>query len=146
MIDSRIPSGAGHGAQQHAFPSKIRFSYKNATVLVCFFNIVIAILLLHSFFGRSGRRFSLSRGAWEAEAMRRAMEPLELMKRVKEIQEEVSRQQEIVAASTGQKQGAASDLSKRLKDFQALNDANSKKALEEWRRRKIGRARQRKTD
>ncbi|KAF3791929.1 hypothetical protein EJ110_NYTH13173 [Nymphaea thermarum] len=127
MIDSRIPGGAGHWALQHAFPCRIRFSYKNAAALVCFFNIVIAILLLHAFFGSSGRRFALSRGTWEAEALRRAMEPLELIKRVKEIQEEFSREQEIVVVSTGQKQSAASDLSKRLKDFQALNDANSKK-------------------
>lgn len=41
------------------------------------------------------------------------------------------------------KQTAAVDLSKRLKDFRSLNDAASLKALEEWRKRKMERARQR---
>ncbi|RYR25752.1 hypothetical protein Ahy_B02g059747 [Arachis hypogaea] len=41
------------------------------------------------------------------------------------------------------KQTAAVDLSKRLKDIRSLNDAASLKALEEWRRRKMERARQR---
>lgn len=79
----------------------------------------------------------------EAEAIRRAMEPLELIKRVKEIQQEVYREPEILVQRKAQKQTAAVDLSKRLQDSRAVNDANSKKALEEWRKRKMDRARQR---
>ncbi|XP_011627061.1 uncharacterized protein LOC18444211 isoform X2 [Amborella trichopoda] len=79
----------------------------------------------------------------ESEAIRRAMVPLELIKRVKEIQQEPYIQPETVVQRKAPKQNSASDLSKRLKDLQALNDANSKKALDEWRKRKMGRAKQR---
>uniref|UniRef100_A0A7N2LZ94 Uncharacterized protein n=1 Tax=Quercus lobata TaxID=97700 RepID=A0A7N2LZ94_QUELO len=78
----------------------------------------------------------------ESEEIRLAMQPLELMKRVREIEQEVYAQPETVQQKDS-KQTAAVDLSKRLKDFRSANDAASLKALEEWRKRKMDRARQR---
>ncbi|EOY06232.1 Uncharacterized protein TCM_021033 isoform 2, partial [Theobroma cacao] len=76
----------------------------------------------------------------ESEEIRLALQPLELIKRVKEIQQEAYAEQETVQPNDA-KQTAAVDLSKRLKDFRSLNDAASLK--EEWRKRKMERARQR---
>ncbi|KAL0703288.1 hypothetical protein Bca4012_069713 [Brassica carinata] len=78
----------------------------------------------------------------EAEEIRLKMQPLELIKRVREIEHESSAGQE-TEQEKDVKQNAAVDLSKRLKDFRSLNDASSLKALEEWRKRKMERARQR---
>ncbi|KAF1897439.1 hypothetical protein Lal_00035144 [Lupinus albus] len=61
---------------------------------------------------------------------------------VREIEQEVYTQPE-TAQKKDTKQTAAVGLSKRLKDFRSVNDAGSMKALEEWRKRKIERARQR---
>ncbi|XP_010264836.1 PREDICTED: uncharacterized protein LOC104602745 [Nelumbo nucifera] len=128
----------------------LRFSFRNATILVCFFNLVTVLLLLQGFLsGLSNKRVGRDeadavqlRYINECDELRRAMEPLELIKRVKEIKQEVYAEPDIVQPKDN-KQTAAVDLSKRLMDFRALNDANSVKALEEWRKRKMERARQR---
>ncbi|ONK79523.1 uncharacterized protein A4U43_C01F7220 [Asparagus officinalis] len=129
---------------------KSKLSYKNATILVCFLNLVAALILLHGFFSGSDRRsaqFSQSdpsqiKYLLESEEMRRAMEPSELIKRIKEIEREAYNEPEPEIKQVP-KQKAAVDLSKRLKDSRAMNDANSQRALEEWRKRKMERARQR---
>ncbi|KAH7521935.1 hypothetical protein FEM48_Zijuj07G0084800 [Ziziphus jujuba var. spinosa] len=76
----------------------------------------------------------------ESEEIRLAMQPLELIKRVKEIQKEAYAEPERVQEKDV-KQTAAAGLSKRLKDLRSLNDAASLKALEEWRKRKMERDR-----
>ncbi|CAK7327331.1 unnamed protein product [Dovyalis caffra] len=78
----------------------------------------------------------------ESEEMRLAMQPWKLIKRVKEIEQEAYAEPETVQPKDI-KQTAAVDLSKRLQDFRSLNDASGLKALEEWRKRKMERARQR---
>ncbi|XP_045807843.1 uncharacterized protein LOC123902216 [Trifolium pratense] len=128
---------------------KLRFSFKSATIVVCFINIITAIFLLHGFFisPYNRNKFSISNSnsvqlsyIRESEEIRLAMLPLELIKRVKEIELEGYTEPE-TAQKKDTKQTAAVDLSKRLKDFRSLNDASSLKALEEWRKRKIERAR-----
>ncbi|KAK9288661.1 hypothetical protein L1049_017122 [Liquidambar formosana] len=129
---------------------KMRFSFRNATIVVCFMNLFIVILFLEGFLSSSSaRKFSAVhpnsvqlRYIKESEEMRRAMEPLELIKRVREIEQESYAEPEIVQQKDT-KQTAAVDLSKRLKDFHSFSDAASLKALEEWRKRKMDRARQR---
>lgn len=131
---------------------KLRFSFKNATILVCFLNIITAIFLLHGFFFTSPytrtKFYSENTNSAElsyikeSEEIRLAMLPLELIKRVREIEQEGYTEPE-TAQKKDTKQTAAVDLSKRLKDFRSLNDAASLKALEEWRKRKMERARQR---
>lgn len=78
----------------------------------------------------------------ESEEMRRAMEPLELMKRVREIEQEAYGEPETFQQKVT-KQTAAVDLSKRLKGSLSSGDAATLKVLEEWRKRKMERARQR---
>ncbi|KAI4303950.1 hypothetical protein MLD38_039526 [Melastoma candidum] len=74
----------------------------------------------------------------ECEDLRLSMQPLDLIKRVRGIRHEA-----YTEPKTNQlKQTAAIDLSKRLKDFHPADDAASLKALEEWRKRKMERARQ----
>ena len=76
----------------------------------------------------------------ESEEMRRALEPLELIKRVREITQEAYAEAEIVQVKDT-KQTAAEGLSKRLKDSRSFSDAASQRALEEWHKRKMERAR-----
>ncbi|KAF9673623.1 hypothetical protein SADUNF_Sadunf10G0043400 [Salix dunnii] len=100
--------------------------------------------------------------------MRLAVQPWKLIKRVKEIEQDVHAEPETVQQKDT-KQTAAVDLSKRLQDFRSLNNASTLKellcfhnfmllwlcyhgdpinmlyidsALEEWRKRKMERARQ----
>ncbi|KAJ4878833.1 hypothetical protein Rs2_35887 [Raphanus sativus] len=77
----------------------------------------------------------------EAREIRLAMQPLELIKRVKEIQQEASAGRE-TEQQKEVKQNTAVDLSKRPKAFLPTNEESSLKALEEWRKRKMERARQ----
>ncbi|KAK7827059.1 uncharacterized protein LOC111996533 [Quercus suber] len=130
---------------------RLKFSFRNATIVVCFLNVLAALLLLQGFLSSSFSRSKISASQYnsaqiryikESEEIRLAMQPLELMKRVREIEQEVYAQPETVQQKDS-KQTAAVDLSKRLKDFRSANDAASLKALEEWRKRKMDRARQR---
>ncbi|KAK2643780.1 hypothetical protein Ddye_018975 [Dipteronia dyeriana] len=141
---------------QHSW--KVRLSFKNATILVTTLNVLAALLLLRGFLSSSASsRNKLSsdhqlssvllKHIKESEEIRLAMQPLELIKRVKEIQQEVYAEPETVQQKDAkQKQTAAVDLSKRLKDLRSVSDAASFKALEEWRKRKMERARQRELD
>lgn len=81
----------------------------------------------------------------ESEEIRRSMEPVDLIKRIKEIEDEAYSEPDMETKQVP-KQTAAVDLSKRLSDLRAMNDANSLKALVEWRKRKMERARQREID
>ncbi|XP_027366854.1 uncharacterized protein LOC113873080 [Abrus precatorius] len=129
---------------------RLRFSFRNATMFVCFLNIITVIFLLHAFLTSAYTRNKFSNAnsnselsyIKESEEIRLAMLPVELIKRVREIEQEVYTEPE-TAQKKDTKQTAAVDLSKRLKDFRTLNDAASLKALEEWRKRKMERARQR---
>ncbi|CAL5020213.1 unnamed protein product [Urochloa decumbens] len=125
-----------------------RLSYKNATIAVCVFNLLVAALLLLNYFSSwtriaGGDQFDSAqlRYIWESEELRRAMEPVDLIRRVKEIEQEAYGEHGM--ATQDPKQTAAVDLSNRLKDLRAGNDGSSQKALEEWRKRKMERARQR---
>ncbi|KAF7092055.1 hypothetical protein CFC21_094580 [Triticum aestivum] len=139
-----------------------RLSYKNATVALCAINVLAVALLLRSHFSSwpriaGGHRFDSALGKlsgktgfyslaaqlryiWESEELRRAMEPVDLIRRVKEIEQEAYGEPGMSATQEGT---AAVDLSKRLKDLRQGNDGSSQRALEEWRKRKMERARQR---
>ncbi|KAL5781580.1 hypothetical protein ACOSP7_006609 [Xanthoceras sorbifolium] len=132
---------------------RVRLTFKNATILITVLNVLTALILLQGFLSSSvSSRNRLSsdhqltsvqlKHIKESEEMRLAMQPLELIKRVKEIQQEVYAEPETVQQKDA-KQTAALGLSKRLKDLRSVNDAASFKALEEWRKRKMERARQR---
>ncbi|KAJ0035392.1 hypothetical protein Pint_25175 [Pistacia integerrima] len=135
---------------------RLRLSFKNATIFITVLNVIAALFMLHCFLSSSiSSRNKLSSDQLtsvqlkyikESEEIRLAMQPLELIKRVREIQQEVNAEPENVQQKDA-KQTAAVDLSKRLKDLHSANDAANLKvpssALEEWRKRKMERARQR---
>ncbi|KMS98688.1 hypothetical protein BVRB_3g069370 [Beta vulgaris subsp. vulgaris] len=130
---------------------KLRFSFKNATIFMCLLNLVTALFLLQGFFSpsSSSRRYPPNHPnsvelmyVKESEEIRRAMQPFELIRRVREIEQELYAEPETVQHKE-MKQTAAVDLSKRLTNIRSFSDAASVKALEEWRKRKMERARQR---
>ncbi|XP_060179234.1 uncharacterized protein LOC132609335 [Lycium barbarum] len=123
---------------------RLRWSFKNATIIVTLFNMVTALCLLHSFFSSSSstRPSSVERYMKEAEEIRRAMLPVELIKRVKEIQKEAYVELDPVQQKDA-KQIAAVDLISRLNNYRSYSDSGSMKVREEWRKRKMERARQR---
>ncbi|GAV70448.1 hypothetical protein CFOL_v3_13946 [Cephalotus follicularis] len=130
---------------------RLRLSFKNATIVITILNVVGVLLLLQGCLSSASARHRLSstqlhsvqlRNMKESEEMRLALQPLELIKRVREIEQESYAEPETVQQKDT-RQTAAVDLSKRLKDFRSLNDAANLKALEEWRKRKMDRARQR---
>uniref|UniRef100_A0A6N2MQL6 Uncharacterized protein n=1 Tax=Salix viminalis TaxID=40686 RepID=A0A6N2MQL6_SALVM len=70
----------------------------------------------------------------ESEEIRLALQPWNLIKRIKEIEQEAHAEPETVQHK---------DTKQTAADIRSLNDASSLKALEEWRKRKMERARQR---
>ncbi|CAB4261892.1 unnamed protein product [Prunus armeniaca] len=114
-----------------------RLSFRSATIMMCLLNVITALLLLQGFLSSASSRSKLStshlnsatlRYVRESEEIRLAMRPLELIKRVKEIQQEANAKPETVQEKDT-KQTVAGDLSKRLKDLRSVNDATSFKAV-----------------
>ncbi|XP_024983504.1 uncharacterized protein LOC112519545 isoform X2 [Cynara cardunculus var. scolymus] len=121
-----------------------RFSFRNATIIVCFLNLITALFLIHGFLSPSTSNRSdsvLLKYIKESEELRHAMEPVELIKRVREIERET--QEEVDVQEKDAKQSAALDLISRLNNHRSYSDADNQKALEEWRKRKMERARRR---
>lgn len=126
-------------------------TFKNATIIVCLFNLLTALFILQEFLSASPfAKFSSTqqpnsaplRYIKESEDMRRAMMPVDLIKRVREIEKEAYGEPERVEQKDT-KQTAAVNLVSRLNNFRSYSDPGSIKALEEWRKRKMERARQR---
>ncbi|KAK2967939.1 hypothetical protein RJ640_010549 [Escallonia rubra] len=125
---------------------RLRFSFRNATIVVCIFNLVTLLLLLQGFLSASyarklatnhpssGSSLTLSlfihvvrlQHIKESEEIRRAMEPLELIKRVREIEKE-ARVESVPVQHKDTKQTAAVDLMSRLNNFRSSTDAASLK-------------------
>ncbi|KAL8162819.1 hypothetical protein V2J09_014308 [Rumex salicifolius] len=132
---------------------KLKFSFKNATMVLFLVNVVTALFLLQGFLSPppSSRKYQ-SNGHQpisvrnklikESDELRRAMQPLELIKRVREIEQEAYAEPETIQQKET-RQTAAFDLSKRLNNFRSSTDGANQKALEEWLKRKMERARQR---
>ncbi|KAL8479701.1 hypothetical protein ACS0TY_026577 [Phlomoides rotata] len=107
---------------------KSHLSYKNATILVCLFNIITALLFLRGFFCSSSK-FATSHKALyvhvkESEDIRRAMVPLDLIRRVREIRQDVNVETEQIQQKDV-KQTAAVDLISRLNNFRSNSDTGS---------------------
>ncbi|KAG5236419.1 BAR domain-containing protein [Salix suchowensis] len=146
---------------------RVRLSFKNATIFMTLLNTVTALFLIQGFLSSPSTRnsklspdhsnsgmhlsiylsleiliyFKLSY-IKESEEMRLAVQPWKLIKRVKEIEQDGHAEPETVQQKDTRQTAAAVDLSKRLQDFRSLNNASTLKALEEWRKRKMERARQ----
>ncbi|CAN4091027.1 unnamed protein product [Withania somnifera] len=123
---------------------RLRWSFKNATIIVTLFNIIVAFYLLHTFFSCSSstKPSSVESYITEAEEIRRAMLPVELIRRVNEIEKEAYVEPDPIQQKDA-KQTAAVDLISRLNNYRTYSDSGSVKVVEEWRKRKMERARQR---
>jgi hypothetical protein len=127
----------------------MRCSFKQITVLLCVFNVLAILLLLQSILSPLFERHASQQSHLppeqlkyikEAEEIRRAMEPVDLIKRVKQIQLELESGVQSQSQKEISRQKQATELSKRLTDLRSSSD---QKALEEWRKRKIERAKKR---
>lgn len=127
----------------------MRCSFKHITILLCVFNVLAILLLLQSVLTPLFERHASHQSRpppeqleyiKEAEAIRRAMEPVDLIKRVKQIQLESEYGVQSQSEKEISRQKQATELSKRLTDLRSSGD---QKALEEWRKRKIERAKKR---
>ncbi|CAN4120617.1 unnamed protein product [Withania somnifera] len=106
---------------------RLRWSFKNATIIVTLFNIIAALFLLYTFFSSSSTKPSSVEGyIKEAEEIRRAMLPVELIRRVKEIQKEAYIEPDPVQQKDA-KQTAAVDLITRLNNYRSYSDSGSVK-------------------
>uniref|UniRef100_A0A7N0T6W7 Transmembrane protein n=1 Tax=Kalanchoe fedtschenkoi TaxID=63787 RepID=A0A7N0T6W7_KALFE len=127
-----------------------RLSYRNATLILSLFNLLLFLLLVHDLFlssSSSAHQFlsnSDQQQGRESEQIRLAMQPFRLIQALRDI--ELENENLHTALHEDPKQTAALDLSNRLKDIHSYNDASSLKALAEWRRRKMERARKRETE
>lgn len=138
---------------------KIKCSYKTATMVICAGNLVVALYVLHSLLtplyiitssslagpatdGQNlfpAAKFTEDEETRMTEAIkvRRASEPVDLIRRVKEIDEESYREdvREKRLQSTMVK--VAHELLQQLKEFRGDGDSNEQQALEEWRKKKL---------
>ncbi|CAN0904942.1 hypothetical protein LINGRAHAP2_LOCUS23383 [Linum grandiflorum] len=118
-------------------PWRPRLSFKSATILLTVLNVVTILFLLQGFLSGASPRIRSSssnqfnpvqlRYIKESEEIRLAMQPWDLIKRVKEIEQESFAEPKTVQQKETTTQTAAVDLSKRLKDLHTLNDAASMK-------------------
>ncbi|KAG5227223.1 BAR domain-containing protein [Salix suchowensis] len=118
---------------------RVRLSFKNATIFMTLLNTVTALFLIQGFLSSPSYPQHYIK---ESEEMRLAVQPWKLIKRVKEIEQDGHAEPETAQQKDTRQTAAAVDLSKRLQDFRSLNNASTLKALEEWRKRKMERARQ----
>ncbi|KAI5064874.1 hypothetical protein GOP47_0019569 [Adiantum capillus-veneris] len=151
----------------HTLPPRFRCSLRIATLVVCCFNIVAAIYLLQSFIGPlfsspSSAPFSAGVSVRnthssstaapytpeqldrikEAISIWRAAEPVDLINRVKEIQEESAGVYGLKETRSEKKPGAMG-LVERLKEIRDSKSKTDQEALEEWRRKKLEEAKRR---
>ncbi|KAM3758263.1 hypothetical protein ACB098_01G030500 [Castanea mollissima] len=140
-------------------------SYKKTTWVVCSINIVIALYVLRSLYsslyiysGNVSRNIvkytpDQMRKMEESIRIRRASEPLELVKllklkflwsqKVKVIKEEISRGEEVVELPGPLKQKITDEILVRLKSLNgSANITQQQEAVESWRREKLEEAKQ----
>lgn len=79
----------------------------------------------------------------EAVAVWKAAKPVELIKRIKEIQEESTRGAYSYKQVDATKERAASGITQRLKELRDSSSRNEQEALEEWRQKKLEEAKKR---
>ncbi|KAL3688871.1 hypothetical protein R1sor_015180 [Riccia sorocarpa] len=153
------------GYVAHNGERKRRCSYKRATALVCAINVLAAIYMLHGVFGpRYGQiprsvpltRLPFRNGTLvlkytkdeierikQAHDARKAAEPVDLMRRVKEIEEESLREAVKDKETEETKQKVAAELAERLRELRGNQNQHQSEALDEWRRKKIEEAKKR---
>ncbi|XP_058089066.1 uncharacterized protein LOC131235973 [Magnolia sinica] len=135
-------------------------SYKRTTVVICSINAVAALYVLHSlytsffilsssgdasppFFGAVKYNEDQIRKMQESIRIRQASEPTELVRLVKGIKEQFSREEKLLSLSRSMKRLIADEVLQQLKGLKAnANVSEQKESLEIWRKEKLEEARQ----
>ncbi|TKY57801.1 peptidyl-prolyl cis-trans isomerase [Spatholobus suberectus] len=132
-------------------------SYKKITLLVCFFNIVVALYSLRSLYaslyiysGSVARNFGVYRPdqirkTEESNQIRKAYKPVELIKLVKELEGEFSRENVAVELPRHLKQKIIDEVLQRLGNLHGSRKnmshsqgmAKEREAVENWRKEKL---------
>ncbi|XP_057973661.1 uncharacterized protein LOC131161718 [Malania oleifera] len=125
-------------------------SYKRTTLIICSINIVVALYVLHSLYN-SVYMYSLRdsskavkytvdqiRKMEESIRVRRAAEPKELVKLMKEIKDEFHIEERVVELPPHLKQKITDEILQRLKSLDSNASASMQRdAVENWRKEKL---------
>ncbi|KAH8516483.1 hypothetical protein H0E87_004718 [Populus deltoides] len=127
-------------------------SYKRTTLFVCSINIFIALYVLRSLYASlylySNNDFNRVvvvkytpdqiRKMEESIRIRRAKEPLELVKIVKELKEEFNREETVIELPKEVKNKITDEILERLRSLNAnANISEQRNAVEKWRKEKL---------
>ncbi|MED6107092.1 hypothetical protein PIB30_010813 [Stylosanthes scabra] len=132
-------------------------SYKKITLLVCFFNIAVALVCLRSLYaslyiysgsvGRNTLRYKPDQiqKMEESEQIRKAHKPVELIKWVKKFEEEISSETMAVELPQHLKQKIVDEVLQRLRSLTSnrTNSSDSlgidieRQAVESWRKERL---------
>ncbi|CAN1776554.1 hypothetical protein LINPERHAP1_LOCUS13688 [Linum perenne] len=126
------------------------YSYKKTTLIVCSLNIVIALYVLHSLYASlylySDNDFvhaleytpdEISKME-ESIRIRRANEPIELKKLVKQLRNEFSKQDTVVDLPLEVKHSLTDEILQRLRSLSAnASILDQLEAVETWRKEKL---------
>uniref|UniRef100_A0A5B6YQA8 Apple domain-containing protein n=1 Tax=Davidia involucrata TaxID=16924 RepID=A0A5B6YQA8_DAVIN len=125
-------------------------SYKRTTLIICTINIGVALYVLHSLYtslyiypyNDSQNAFSYTpdqiRKMEELIQIRKASEPKELVKLVKEIKKKFSSEERMVELPQYLKQKITDEILERLRRLNAnANTSEQREAVESWRKEKL---------
>ncbi|KAG5251285.1 hypothetical protein OIU76_007513 [Salix suchowensis] len=125
-------------------------SYKRTTLIVCSINIVIALYVLRSLYASlylySSNDFNRVvkytpdqiRRMEESIRIRRAREPIELVKTVKELKKEFNREERVIELPKKVKYKITDEILERLRSLNAnANTSEQRNAVENWRKEKL---------
>ncbi|KAJ6709794.1 hypothetical protein OIU74_010819 [Salix koriyanagi] len=125
-------------------------SYKRTTLIVCSINIVIALYVLRSLYASlylySSNDFNRVvkytpdqiRRMEESIRIRRAREPVELVKTVKELKKEFNREERVIELPKEVKYKITDEILERLRSLNAnANTSEQRNAVENWRKEKL---------
>lgn len=141
-----------HGSGME-WSGRIKCSYKTATMVICAGNLVVALYVLHSLLtplyiitssslagpANDAHLFQEDevKRMREAIKVRQASQPVDLIRRVKEIEEESYRKDMREKRSQSTMEKLAQELLQRLNEFKGDGDSIEQQALEEWRKKKL---------
>ncbi|GKV04660.1 hypothetical protein SLEP1_g16789 [Rubroshorea leprosula] len=123
-------------------------SYKRTTLIVCLLNIVIALYVLRSLYAslyvysNNGNVVEYSpdqiRKMEESIRIRRASEPIQLLKLVKQLKHEFSKENSVVELPRAVKQRITDEVLQRLRGLKAnANMSEQREAVERWRTERL---------
>ncbi|KDP38372.1 hypothetical protein JCGZ_04297 [Jatropha curcas] len=125
-------------------------SYKRTTLIVCFINIVVALYVLRSLYGSlyiysnndldNVVKYTPDQISKMEESIRirRANEPVQLVKVVKELKNELKKYEKMVELPLEIKERITEEILLRLRSLNAnANITEQREAVERWRREKL---------